>query len=465
MDKRERIIFILGVVFPGGLFGAVFFHNIPEFWIPAPVWGIPGALCASLVLSLPFIFGYLLQPKLKVGVFSIALVLAVILVMWVDAEYNQTGPIGSSSTIKSILINIQTVSNWQYRSFALIPVFLTVSGHWICGMFALSLARFFPGMNGKTSSLSVAKQVFSFVGVVALIVFTIGSMTQIKSGPVYVTGTLFGQSGEIRDRSVRELQSKMLEYVEALTSVDTFVAHIDEDHDFAKSIFEKQVLLEVTQKGFWWRGKWRKALINELKGFEGTWMLVLDDSDRPDVLVQPVYKSVEQSFVIDEKIILELGIDKKTVVEAVDQKLRMLLHRDLPVGDITIFIGDQGIPLSALGSFQTVRTEFKASELPKPRWEPLSLVQKEYRAGISIILAEDNLRAFGLNVNDVIAVVKAQLAKHPQEFDITLFSQSILAETKNGEKLRLRDAAEVIKRPIREPQDEINGIPYEIRLN
>ena len=142
MDKRERVIFILGVVFPGGFFGTIFFYNLPEFWVPAPVWSIPAALCASLALSLPFIFGYLAQPKFKAGVFTIALVLAVILIMWVDVEHNQTGPIGSSAAIKSLLINIQTVSSWQYRSFALMPVFLTVSGHWICGLFALSLARY-----------------------------------------------------------------------------------------------------------------------------------------------------------------------------------------------------------------------------------------------------------------------------------------------------------------------------------
>jgi len=464
VDKKEYRIFLLGVVVLGGFFGTVIFHNAPELWMPAPGWSILGSLVATLLLAPMVIFPYRPQTGFNPRIFFALLVLCGALVMWIDAAYNVPGPIGdSNSGVASLLINIQTTSSWAYRLFILIPIIFTVFALWVCGMFALSLARAVSHAKKESPGYSLITLSISSVGVVLLVIMTIAAALFIKSGPVYV---LYANELDFPkykwDEKIFQLKEDILTRSDDVKSIEMYQGYVDEEHTMAKSIFEKYVLLELTQQKRLRRGKLRASLIHGLKRYESSLISIVDDPDRPAVPSEETYVFVENNFVLDQKILSKLGIDTAELPDDAAAKLRMLSDQSLE--DVTIDIANLTIPLAAVGSIEKVRTEYQEADLPTPRWELLSLIEKDTPTGVLVSLNEHYIRSFGLSLSAIETTIIDYIGAQTPPIDIRSFEDIVLASSDNGQKIRLRDVARVDHSELNDRYRTINGRFYDIRL-
>ncbi|MGH1365633.1 MAG: hypothetical protein ACRBF0_18875 [Calditrichia bacterium] len=464
MNKKEYRIFLLGVVVLGGFFGTIIFYNAPEIWMPAPGWSILSSLVASLLLAPIIIFSYRPKTGFKPRIFLALLVLCGALVMWIDAAYNVPGPIGNSdSGVASLLINIQTTSSWAYRLFILIPIIFTVFALWVCGMFSLSLARGVTKAKKDSPNYSLITLSISSVGVVLLVIMTIASVMFIKSGPVYVL-----YANELNfpkykwDEKVLQLKEDILTRSDDVKSIEVYQGYVDVEHTLAKSIFEKYVLLELTQQKRLRRGKLRASLIHGLKRYESSLISIYDDPDRPAVPSEETYTFVENNFVLDQKVLSKLGIDTAELPDDAAAKLRMSSEKSLP--EITIDIANLTIPLTAIGSIEKVQTEYQEADLPTPRWELFSLIQKDSPTGVLVSLNEHYIRSFGLSLSAIETTIMEYIGAQTLPIDIRSFEEIVLASSDNGQKIRLRDIARVDRSELNDRYRTINGRFYDIRL-
>jgi hypothetical protein len=457
-DKETRA-FVLGVVVPGGFFGAVFFYTAPEFWVPAATWSIPVSLVVSLLLCLVPIWSYSSRSGFRPWIFLVSLLLTGLAVMWADVEFGKPGPVSNS-----LLGNIQTSISWKYRLFVLMPMALCVLAHWVCGFFSLSLVRYLSRFDNDSHSSSGTALLLTGSGFVVLTVLAVGCVTLIQSGPIYLLhANGFDRPTEERNDSLRQLKARLLEDHRAIQSIDSFVGHVDVEHKFAESVFEKQALFEIVPKQESWRGKRRKALVGALKRYEGSLISVLDEPVRPPVPLEPSYASVELNFVPNKDLLSRLGLDPELLATKLAQKLNAS-PRPQRLQSLTIDVGGTVIPISAIGSIKTVRTEFQAAELPAPGWEPLSLAVRTPETGVLILVQRNRLRMFGLELDSLETTINRHLRTQTPEIDIALLAELSVAETNNGESIRLGDVASVEVGYLSKSRGPASGSGYEIRV-
>lgn len=460
MSGKGFIAFMLGSIIFGSFFSTIIFYNLPEFWEPAKVWNIRYSLMAACLLSLPLLLSYYLEMNTRALAFWVLLIASGFLVVWLEDKHAVSVISGGG---------LQLILSWSYRLFIIIPIVLSVCAHFVCGMFFLSWARFISEPKNKdTPSLNVMR-VFTTFGVVLLLSFTAYCMITIKGGSVFASVSLApSNSTELRSHAIRELK-RSVSYRDEINETNIYVGNSDTDSERVQSVLKNILLLKLTPKEFWQRGKRRNVIIKYLRDYLGTIpnieAQVFDNPVQPQVPLKPVYTFQEMKYNLDQKSrsrLLELGVDIKAWNDAVSTKIR--LSNDMTpqsLGDTYIYIADgTGIPLKYFGSFELTNTEFKTEEWSKPHWAPMSSIKE--KSGIIIHLSEKYLNARGLNLVDVEANILNYLKAQTSAPDVSLIYEYVVIETSDGEKVRLKDVAEVRQGYIRRSSSEINGELYEI---
>ncbi len=467
LTKKEHIAFTLGVILIGGFFGTAIFYYLPEFWRPAAVWNIKNAIIASVLLFLPIVFSYPFTSKKRIWLFFALLLLAGYFVKDLQVFIGFTG---NSNSVKGLLKSIQLGNSWVYLNYFLVPIILTVLSHWACGFFSLSLLRFVSNLKNKlpfSFDFTFLSSTFVFL---LLSFFTIGSMLVIKSGPIYVTASFLPSTRiEIRDLVIEKLKENWSSK-DNIHEINTFMVNTDIEHEFVQSVFQNILLLKIEPKSFAWKGKHRTSLLNSLKGFPMMELSITDNSERPKVPLRPSYSISELEYVLDKDAELklsEIGVSTTEWTKAIGTKLRLTINSTLEsLGETKIYINDTTLNIKDFGSIKTIHKEFNSVEFPVSYWvsfSPHSITTSP--SGIIILLDELKLLAFGLELTNVETSILQYLDIQTTKIELSSLENLVIKEHEDGSKVFLMDIALIERRrQIDTPQGEINGEPYEIRI-
>ncbi len=469
LTKKEHIAFILGVILIGGFFGTVIFYYLPEFWKPAAVWNIKNAIIASVLLFLPIIFSYPFISKKRVWLFFGLLLLNGYFVKDLQTFIGFTG---NSNSVKGLLKSIQLGNSWIYLNYFLVPIILTVVSHWACGFFSLSLLRFVSNLKNKRPFSFSAMFISSTFVFVLLSFFTIGCMLLINSGPIYVT-TSFPRLTrvEIRNSEIEKLKENWLSK-NNIHEINTFMVNTDLEHEFAQTVFQNILLLEIKPESFSWKGKHRTSLLNSLKYFGNPTMelSMTEESERPKVPLRPSYSISELEYVLDEDAqfkLSEIGVSTTEWTKAIGTKLRLTINSTLQsLGETKIYINDITLNIKDFGLIKTIHKEFDSVEFPASYWvsfSPDSITTSP--SGIIILLDELKLLVFGLELTNVETTILQYLDIQTTKIELSSLENLVIKEHEDGSKVFLMDIALIERRrQIDTPQGKLNGEPYEIRI-
>lgn len=461
LTKKEHIAFILGVILIGGFFGTIIFFYLPEFWKPAAVWSIKNAVIASVLLFLPIVFSYPFTSKKRIWLFFSLLLLAGYFVKDLQIYIGHTG--------NSLLESIQLSNSWVYLNYFLVPIVLTVLSHWACGFFSLSLLRFVSNLKNNLPPTFNVTFFSSTLAFLLLSFFTIGCMLVIKSGPIYVTASFLPSTRvEIRDSEVEKLKGNWLSK-DNISEIEIYVAHTDIEHEFAQTVFQNIMLLEIEPESFSWRGKYRTSLLTSLKGYNNPMMelSIIENSERPEISLKPSYSIPEATFVLNKNAkprLSEIGISMSEWSNAVATKLRLSGYSSIQsLGASNIIVNDMMLNLRYFGAFEIDNKEFQTKDFPIPNWVSLSSIWETSPIGVSILLDESKVLAYNLNLSNIEAIILEHLDVQTTEVEISSFEDLLLMEDKRG-KILLKDISLVQHTRINIPQGKVNGKPYEIKI-
>ncbi|WP_282606330.1 hypothetical protein [Pelagibius sp. Alg239-R121] len=348
-------------------------------------------------------------------------------------------------------------------------------GCWICGNFARSA---FARVSSSSDASSNKELVFFSSGIVVLVTAAFVGFSaygpvrfSLDEGAVFVRATVPpGYPQDHRAAAVSTLEEQIL----ALSEVETlksFAGYTDEDHEFARSLYVREILLELNPAVWWRKGSQRLALVNTLREMElrfpGVKITVLEQLDRPEfALEQASYTFSELQFVPDREALARLGVQATDLNAAMSLKLRLssgsVSMRDLG----TVEVAGKRIALSELGEFRSVKTEYLAGDLPSGKWLQIKHeTMPSGDQGFTVYLDEDRLRAFGISLADIDAKIRAGLGTLSGQGDLKALEDLVLVSADDrSASLRLGDIAKVIFGEVRGAQSEVQGVPYVISV-
>ncbi len=465
MTNRDYAVFAIGVSVLGSFFGTALFYYIPDFWDPAPVWGIPISFVAALFTCLPVILFSRSHSALnRLGFCGSLLVVGYCLVMLIqDSSHVRPGILPAG-----LLNNIQITSSWAYPLYVLIPASLTVTTSWAVGQLMLAFIHRFYGRTNEIAFKLNAKLLAASLVTASLTIFTLGCFTLINSGPIYINLSFDHSAPEaLREQTIQRVMADQLGHLEAIDSMSLYFANADTDDDQLLAVLENIFLLKIDPEGAWEWGKFRRLLIKQLSELEHNFIgLELHAGpDQPTVALKPSYTFDTIEFVVDQDRLTSMGFDSAALSDAATEKLSRYDGSSIQdLLNIGVVIDKQYLPLSVLGSFEERSIEVAVPSGLTARWVSERPVPARLPEGLMIYIDENRLSMFLIELSLIDDAVRKHLTSNPALTDIDTLANILIVENNDGQILRLGDIAVIEQSYTNAKKQEGIDIPYEIRI-
>jgi len=464
MTNKEYAVFALGVSVLGSFFGTALFYYIPDFWDPAPVWGIPISFAAALLTCLPVILFSRSHSALnRLGFCGSLLVVGYYLVMLIQ----DSSRVGSGILPAGLLNNLQITSSWAYSLYVLIPASLTVIASLAAGQLMLAFIHRFSDQRNNTTFKLNAKFLIAVLVTTSFTLFTLGCFTLIKSGPLYIDLSFnYSFPEDLREQTIQRIMENELGYLDAIGSMNLYFASADTDDDQLLTVLENLLLLKIEPEDGWKWGKFRRLLIKRLSELEHNFIgLELHVSPaQPTVALKPSYTFDTIEFVVHQDRLASLEIDATTFSDAATEKLRRYEGTQEDLSKIGVVVDKLYFPLSALGSFEARSIEVEVPNGLTARWVSERPEPTRPPEGLVIYIEEKRLSMYVIELSVIDNAIREHLTTNPTLTDIDALANIPIVQSSDEYVLRLGDIADIKQSYTNAKKQEGIDIPYEIRI-